>query len=241
VTASLTRSLATCGVWAYAVVLHAYPPALRREFGESMLQAFRDLTRDACRRSGLAGLLRLWIVTLIDTSASLITSYRRDANPMAVPALLCGATYALLLTAAIAYGALNFAQFYEPPSYTRFNGNAGHDETLLLAGYLDALDGELGRYRTYVRGANVVLALMLGVVAGLFGVVQRSVWHGAALFATAVVLTAGSLELMPTIWFPLDRHPVGFVWLMATPLGLFTSIIVWLIGRVSLSRSHILT
>jgi hypothetical protein len=238
VTGRVLRALATCGLWTYPLVLHAYPPAFRHEFGDPMSQAFRDLTRDACDRSGLIGLLRLWAVTLIDTAKSLVTSYTCDPSRMSVAALLGSAVYVALLAATIAYGAIRFPQFYEPPSFTRFNVTASHDENVLLAGYTRALDGELGRYRTYVRSANVVLALWLGALAGCFGIAQRSLWHGAALFTIGVAFTAGMLALMPTIWFPLDRYPVGFVWMLVAPLGAATWIAVGALGRLHLWRAH---
>ena len=52
----------------YSILLFVYPPAHRREYGPLMVQAFRDLCRDAYRREGLPGLVRLWCHTLTDTA-----------------------------------------------------------------------------------------------------------------------------------------------------------------------------
>lgn len=54
----------------YRLVLLAYPPEFRRAYGSRMAQAFRDCCREAYRRRGLAGLLGLWLHTLLDLAAT---------------------------------------------------------------------------------------------------------------------------------------------------------------------------
>lgn len=233
---SLMRLLATFGLRTYALVLSAYPLAFRHEFGEPMALAFRDLTRDACRRSGIAGPMRLWVVTLSDTAAGLMRSYTSDPDRLSARALIGGATYVAVLVATIGYGALRFQQFYEPPAFSRFSEAASTNEDALIAAYTQALDGDFGQYRAYVTRANIVLALMLGVTAGLFGLAQRSPAYGAAVFALGVACTAGILSLMPTIWFPLDRYPVGFAWTMMAPLGVGVWLAAGAFGRLGSRR-----
>ncbi len=50
----------------YAALLRAYPPGFRREAGLDMAEMFRDLQREAWKRSGAGGLLGLWARTLAD-------------------------------------------------------------------------------------------------------------------------------------------------------------------------------
>jgi len=54
----------------YRLFLLAYPAAHRREYGSSMLQHFRDLSRDAYRQAGLTGLLWLGGCVLTDTAVN---------------------------------------------------------------------------------------------------------------------------------------------------------------------------
>ncbi len=50
----------------YQILLVAYPAEHRREYGPLMAQLFRDLCRDTYQRSGLLGLVGVWIPTLWD-------------------------------------------------------------------------------------------------------------------------------------------------------------------------------
>jgi hypothetical protein len=50
----------------YRAMLLAYPVQFRREYGEPMLQVFRDSCRRAARQGGMNGLLRMWFWTIID-------------------------------------------------------------------------------------------------------------------------------------------------------------------------------
>ena len=89
----------------------------------------------------------------------------------------------------------------------------------MIAASEQALTGEFGRYRTFAFASGLVLAILLGVASALFGLWQRSVSHGAGAFLAGTVLTVAALSFLPTIWFPLDRYPVGALWLMG---GLLT-------------------
>ena len=49
---------------AYRTLIRAYPKALRDEYGEEMVHAFRDLCREESRHRGVRGLTLLWARTL---------------------------------------------------------------------------------------------------------------------------------------------------------------------------------
>lgn len=50
----------------YRLLLVAYPPAFRRDYGWSMAQVFRDCCREAARRGGMRAIVALWLLTLRD-------------------------------------------------------------------------------------------------------------------------------------------------------------------------------
>lgn len=60
----------------YRLLLCAYPAAFRHEYGDAMVQLFRDTARDAYRRRGLLGLLAVWLRTLTDFTISVIRQHR---------------------------------------------------------------------------------------------------------------------------------------------------------------------
>ena len=89
-----------------------------------------------------------------------------------------------------------------------------------------ALDGEFGRYRRFMVGSVVVVGALLGMASALFGLWFRRVLFGIGAFAAGGVLTIAAFELMPTVWFPLDRYAVGFVWLLR---GAPVAAAIWLV------------
>jgi hypothetical protein len=54
----------------YGALLAAYPREFRREYGAQMRQVFRDLCREELRRKQKRGLVRLWILTVLDLGRS---------------------------------------------------------------------------------------------------------------------------------------------------------------------------
>ena len=65
----------------YAWLLRAYPAEYRRDYGEPMAAAFRDLCRATYRDCGAWGLLNVWLRVLADTAISSI--HERGAEIMA--------------------------------------------------------------------------------------------------------------------------------------------------------------
>lgn len=56
----------------YRVLLRAYPGEFRREYGPEMEQAFGDLYREACERSGRCGIAHLWALTVSDLARTAV-------------------------------------------------------------------------------------------------------------------------------------------------------------------------
>src|SRR5215212_8519314 len=54
----------------YEALLLAYPKGFRSEYGPQMAQAFRDLCREELGRSGRAGLVELWVRTVLDLAVT---------------------------------------------------------------------------------------------------------------------------------------------------------------------------
>ncbi len=63
------KTLAISGT-VYGLLLCACPARYRREYGPLMLQAFRDLAREAYRQHGSWGILLLWLRVLPDTCST---------------------------------------------------------------------------------------------------------------------------------------------------------------------------
>jgi hypothetical protein len=54
----------------YRLLLAAYPKEFRDAYGSQMEQTFRDLCREARRRRGMLGLVRLWARVLLDLTST---------------------------------------------------------------------------------------------------------------------------------------------------------------------------
>ncbi|HTU93537.1 MAG TPA: hypothetical protein VMF69_25885 [Gemmataceae bacterium] len=75
-TSQVVEGFVERSVQLYRLLLGAYPAAFRQEYGEAMVQLFRDTARDAYRRRGLLGLVAMWLRTLADFTISVIRQHR---------------------------------------------------------------------------------------------------------------------------------------------------------------------
>ncbi|HTU19117.1 MAG TPA: hypothetical protein VMG10_13740 [Gemmataceae bacterium] len=72
----------------YRLLVAAYPAPFRNEYGEAMVQLFRDSAREAYRRRGLLGLLAVWLRTLRDFTVSVIQQHRDKPVPVSSESVL---------------------------------------------------------------------------------------------------------------------------------------------------------
>ena len=54
----------------YAALMHLYPRDFREQYGDEMLDLFRDRWNDEHSRSRMRGTLRMWSRTLVDVSTT---------------------------------------------------------------------------------------------------------------------------------------------------------------------------
>lgn len=64
----------------YALLLAAYPAEFRREYGQQMLQLFRDCYQREVRRNGFSGIIRVWAHTLSDLARTAPRERLEDSN-----------------------------------------------------------------------------------------------------------------------------------------------------------------
>lgn len=82
-----------------------------------------------------------------------------------------------------------------------------------------------------IVGAGLVLALSLGVAAAAFGLYHGSLLHSVGALVVGSLLTIGAVSLLPTVWFPLDRYPVGLWLFSGLPAAAAAWTLVTAIGR----------
>lgn len=61
----------------YGVLLRACPQEFRREYGDQMLQTFRDLCREERRKGGAGRLAKLWVRAILDLAGTAIAERSR--------------------------------------------------------------------------------------------------------------------------------------------------------------------
>jgi hypothetical protein len=81
----------------YRMVLSAYPAGFRREYGEPMVQAFRDSARQANRNGGGMALLSLWGRILIDSIQTIFEEHLQGVTHMTREKFIRLSGWALIL------------------------------------------------------------------------------------------------------------------------------------------------
>ena len=71
----LNNSIITVSVKVYQSLLLAYPTKFQDEYGSQMVQVFEDCCLRALRQGGTNGIIRLWVVTLLDLLQSVISEH----------------------------------------------------------------------------------------------------------------------------------------------------------------------
>jgi len=92
----------------YRALLVIYPPSYRREYGELMVQLFRDQCSDAQREGGTLGLLRMYVrvsgdllLSVFREHSSTLTVLMKNLGINKLSILLAGASAVLTLVAGL--------------------------------------------------------------------------------------------------------------------------------------------
>jgi hypothetical protein len=66
----------------YRLLLLAYPIRFQQEYGLQMAQVFRDCCLRTIRQGGTSGMLKLWVITLLDLAQSVVTEHMQKETQM---------------------------------------------------------------------------------------------------------------------------------------------------------------
>jgi hypothetical protein len=163
----------------YRVLLVAYPRGFRREYGPQMRQVFRDLCREERRKK--AGLLRLWIRTVLDLATTAVAARisgigRSDCKGVGVNDYkLAGLGFALLLA----------PLFFVSASLLKYGLGIG-----FLFDPLEHFLSEPGRRQVFNMISPIAFlgGLGLAVAANLYAVLRLSVDREAGVVVSTVRL-----------------------------------------------------
>jgi hypothetical protein len=78
----LNDSILTVSVKVYQTLLLAYPIKFKQEYGSEMLQVFQDCCLRTLRQGGINGMVKLWVVTLLDLTQSVISEHAQKEVQM---------------------------------------------------------------------------------------------------------------------------------------------------------------
>jgi len=79
---SVESPIVTTSVRVYQVLLAAYPAKFQQEYGQHMVQVFRDCSLRTFRQSGIYGMFKLWAITLMDLLSSALAEHLQRENEM---------------------------------------------------------------------------------------------------------------------------------------------------------------
>jgi hypothetical protein len=163
----------------YRTLLIAYPARFRQEYSAHMVQVFQDCCLRAVRDRGFWGMLRLWIVTLIDLVRSAIAERAQKEiqvnKPMDTEEIWMGG-WALIWAGVVLAGG-HIAFFMGNPDLWMISGLL-----ILFVGLPLLIAGLLAlrkRYREQVGGFGsdaLLFGAILGALSALFGLFAPYEW-----------------------------------------------------------------
>jgi hypothetical protein len=177
---SVPTSLVTFSVKLYQVLLAAYPSRFQQEYGPHMVQVFQDCCLRTVRQSGPNGMLKLWGITLLDLTQSVISEYMQKETQMKremKPEDIRRAGWALIL------GAISFVLgiFLAIIEYSNGNWSLFALLTLVFVSLPLLVFGVLGLRTRYGKkvgrfGRSILLiGAILGPVTSVIGFFFRSI------------------------------------------------------------------
>lgn len=96
---SLVIPQITLSVRAYQRLLNAYPAKFRQEYGPHMMQVFQDCCLRTVRQGRGNGMIRLWVVTLLDLVQSVISEHGQKETYMSKSRFIRLSGWALIVGA----------------------------------------------------------------------------------------------------------------------------------------------
>lgn len=158
----------------YQALLTVYPSEFRQAYGNPMMQVFRDCCRRALGERGLAGLLALWIWTMLDTVQTALEEHTQRGVDMSQKKFIKLSGWALMLGGlAVMLGWLAGTR----PEYNRFNARSlpidryanAVEFPLIVMGMLLLSVGLIGLFLRYGQRAGGFgrFSLGLGAISGL--------------------------------------------------------------------------
>lgn len=171
---SINRPIVAFSVRVYQFLLVAYPAQFKQEYGSKMVEVFRDCCLRTIRQSGMNGMPRLWLSTLIDLAQSVISEHIQKETQMKQemkPEDIRRAGWALIL------GAISFVLgvFLAITEYSNGNWSLFALLSLVFVSLPLLVFGVLGLRNRYGEemgdfGKNVLMAgAILGPVTSILG------------------------------------------------------------------------
>lgn len=158
----------------YQLLIATYPAGFRREYGPHMAQVFRDYCLRVYRLDGPPGLLRLWVLTLLDYFKSVVEEHIQRGVHMSKSKFIRLSGWALTL-GAIAFIIVLVGIARDVPEYSRYNAVSQPIDlyfeyataVLLPSSMFLWLVGLIGLYIRYSEELNVVGKITLA--SGMLG------------------------------------------------------------------------
>jgi hypothetical protein len=158
----------------YQLLIATYPAGFRREYGPHMAQVFRDYSLRVYRLDGTPGLLRLWILTLLDYLKSVVEEHMQQGVHMSKSKFIRLSGWAFAL-GAIAFMVVLVGLSRDVPEYSRYNALSQPIDlyfeyataVLLPSSMFLWLIGLIGLYLRYSEEINVIGKISLA--SGMLG------------------------------------------------------------------------
>ena len=198
----------------YRALVGAYPAGFRAEYGDLMLQAFRDCCREAVRQGSWMALVNVWLLTFGDYIVSLIQEHAHGGAHMSREKFTTLSGWGLLVAFFILLAG-DYAN--NRPNFNPYNAgsqaldrllNPVTGEWLLWAGFILYAVGMTGLYLRFwpqtthmSRPGMARAALLVAVIGGwgtlvfpwLFGAIEGEWGWFALLFSYAAMATGAGL------------------------------------------------
>lgn len=204
----------------YRLLLAAYPQDFREEYGDDMLQVFRDQTLRAYRQNGM---FRLWATTLLDWVQSLFEEHLQKETNMSKSTFIRISGWSLVL-GAIALSMLYLSAYLDenyPLLHWEDNyGYISYISGLVVAPFLTAIGlfGLRARYGETLGNSGRTLLLLgtliglgltvvgiVGEVFGLFGSFSDTSWNLLLSGVNVIIFCLALFGFMALRSRPLPR------------------------------------